>query len=113
MKKLFIILVFATCHFVLSLVALFATVGASMSRFDTGDSQSASETVIALVAAVLHFPIILMIQPFSVSFSSWAEYLLFVLNSLLWGTGIYYMVVYIKRRLGKRVDRVEIPASQT
>jgi predicted neutral ceramidase superfamily lipid hydrolase len=104
MKKLFIILVLAAGHFILSLVALFMTLGASMSRFDTGGSPSASETVIAVVAAVLHFPLVLLVQALSpIRFSSsWAEYIPFVLNSLLWGASIYYFVAYIKRKLGKR-----------
>ena len=105
MKKLFIILILAACHLVLSLVALFATFGATMSRFDTGDSPSAFETVIEGVADVLHFPLVLLVSLSPVRFSSaWAEYMPFVLNSLLWGAVIYYLVAYIKRRLGKRVD---------
>ena len=103
MKKLFIILILAACHFVLSLVALFVTFGISMSRFDTGDPPSASETVIEWVADVLHFPLVPLAEASPVRFSStWAEYMPFILNSLLWGAVIYYMVAYIKRRLGKR-----------
>jgi hypothetical protein len=114
MKKLFIILILAACHFSLSLIVLFATLGASMSRFDTGGSPSISETFIAAVAAVLHFPLVLLVEALSpIRFSSsWAEYVPFILNSLLWGAGIYYFVAYLRRKLGKRLDRVEVPANQ-
>jgi hypothetical protein len=114
-KKLLIILVLAACHFAASLAALFSTLSASMSRFDTGGSATASEIVIALAAVVLHFPFVLLTEALSpIRFSSsLAEYTPFVLNSLLWGTGIYYFGVWIKNKWKRQESGVGIPASET
>jgi hypothetical protein len=76
-----------------------------MNRFDTVASPSAFEAVIEMFATVLHFPLVSLIQVSAVRFSaSWAGYIPFILNSLLWGAVIYYFVTYIKRKLRKRVD---------
>ncbi len=112
-RKIIIILVLAACHFAASLAALFITLGASMSRFDTVCSATASEIVVASAMAVLYFPLVSMtvaLPPMRFS-SSLAEYTPFVLNSLLWGTGIYYFGMWLKKKCEKRQINIEISAN--
>lgn len=115
MRKLLIILILSACHFAASLAALFLTLGASMSRFDTGDSATTSEIVVEWMAAVLRFPLVLLTEALVPirSSSSLAEYMPFVLNSLLWGAGIYYFGVWVKDRWKRRATDVRTPTSQT
>jgi len=104
MKRLIIILSLAACNFVASIIALFMLFSSSMSRFDTGGSPSSSDVIFALITAVLHFPLVLLTEALSpIHFSSSpAEYSPFILNSLLWGAGIYYFGVWIRSRIIER-----------
>ena len=113
MKKLIIILSLAACHFVASIVALFMLLSSSMSRFDTGGSPSSTDLIFGLITAALHFPLVLLTEALSpIHFStSLAEYAPFILNSLLWGVGIYYFGVWIKKKWKRQRGSVEIPAS--
>ena len=113
-KKLVIILMLATCHFIASIAALFVNLGASLSRLDTGRSANLSEIVAASAMTVLYFPILLVmneLRPMHYSSSSIAGDIPFILNSLLWGTGIYYFGVWVKKKYEKRRVNVEIPAN--
>lgn len=109
--KLFIILALAACHFAASLTALFIAFGASMSRFDTGGGAvTRSEMISASAATVLHFPLVLLtkaLPPTSIS-SFPAGYTLFILNSMLWGIGTYYIAVWLKRKYEKQRINVQI-----
>jgi hypothetical protein len=110
MKKLIMILGLAACHFVVSMGAFFLSFAGSMSQFETGPPQSISKAALEMVSAVLLFPVFpLVVSIIPKAVPSSFQYVPFLLNSLLWGTVLYFLALWFKRR--RKENRRELPAS--
>jgi hypothetical protein len=110
MKKLIMITGLAACHFVVSMAAFFLSFAGGMSRFETGMPPSTSKAALEMVSSVLLFPVF----PFVVSIIPKAvpssfQYVPFLLNSLLWGTCLYFLPLWFIRR--RKENRGELPAA--
>jgi hypothetical protein len=98
----------ALLHFVLSIILLGISLGSAMTRFDNGLTPSLTEQIVDLGAEILNFPLVTLAS--STLFSNFASkffggfmgWLIFILNSLLWGTGIYMLGIFLDQKLKQK-----------
>lgn len=94
------IIAIAVVHFALSLAFLMLSFSDSMARFDTGEPRSMLGSVIYYTSELLAFPIVKIVQHTRLQFhSTFSQYIPFVVNSLVWG----WIVVFVMRRLRRAV----------
>jgi len=90
----------ALLHLVLSITLTLSSIGASFSRID-GIAPTQSDRIVNLGVDILHFPLITLALYLRLRIGA-IEWLLFVLNSLLWGTGIYILGKFIRKVLSQK-----------
>jgi ABC-type uncharacterized transport system permease subunit len=99
MIKPSVIFIVAGIHFLLCFVFFFISFGISMDRFDTGRSLTLIERGIQGASEVLFFPLgtlFLSLAPKNIPNA--AQYIPFILNSLLWGICVYVLLRIATRR---------------
>jgi hypothetical protein len=98
----------ALLHFVLNIIVFGIAFGNTMARFDNGLPPSLTEQIIDLGSEILNFPIVTLAS--STFFSNFADnffggfmgWFVFILNSLLWGTGIYFLGGFVSKKLRQK-----------
>ena len=99
----------ALLHFVLNIIVLGVSFGNVMARFDEGLPPSPTEQIIDLGSEILNFPLVTLASSTNI-FSNFADnffggfmgWFVFILNSLLWGTGIYLLGVFLDQKLKQK-----------
>ncbi len=90
------IIAIAAVHFVVSLAFLMLSFSDSMARLDTGEPRSMMGSVIYNKSELLAFAIVKIVEHTGLQFhSTITQYIPFVVNSLVWG----WFVVFILGRL--------------
>lgn len=95
----------ASLHFVLNIIVFGIAFGNTMARFDSGLPPSPTEQIIDLGSEILNFPLVTLAS--STNFASnflggFMGWLAFILNSLLWGTGIYMLGGFVSKKLRQK-----------
>jgi len=90
----------ALLHLVLSITLTLSSIGASFSRID-GIAPTQTDQIVSLGADILHFPLITLALYLRLSIGA-IEWLIFMLNSLLWGVGIYILGKFIRKVLSPK-----------
>jgi len=93
-------LAFATIHLLLVLLSLGLAAGSAMSRLDTGAPSSvtarAASAVSDLLLLPLGYPALGIVGSRGLP-GGWA-YAMIILNSVIWGVGLAWMVKVLRRR---------------
>jgi hypothetical protein len=89
----------ALLHFGLSITLTLRSIVASLGRID-GLAPTLRERILGFGADILNFPLITLALYLKLRIGA-IEWLIFILNSLLWGVGIYI--------LGKFMTKVSSP----
>jgi hypothetical protein len=99
----------ALLHFVLNIIVFGIAFGNTMARFDNGLPASQTEQIVDLGAEILNFPLVTLASFTNLFsnfgsnfFSGFMGWLVFILNSLLWGTGIYMLGLFISKKLKQK-----------
>jgi hypothetical protein len=90
----------ALLHFGLSITLTLSSIGASFSRID-GIAPTQTDRIVSLGADILNFPLINLAIYLKLRIGA-IEWLIFVLNSLLWGIGIYILGRFIRQVLSPK-----------
>jgi hypothetical protein len=86
-------------HMLLTVVVLFQSTGAALSRFDAGGAASGGDVVFSAVLTLLLLPVALPLFELDVSAGDGRmAYAVLVINSLAWGLGAYLAISIIRAR---------------
>jgi hypothetical protein len=107
---------FATIHLLLMLLCFGLAAGSAMSRLDTGAPRSVTARAASAVSDLLLLPLAypgLSIVGSRALPGGWA-YAMIILNSVIWGVGLAWMVKVLRRRSrpGLREKRGNTAATQ-
>ena len=93
------ILIFAVLHLIFTFGCVIFSIGAGMDRFDTLNEPTSIEKAIDYTTQVLMSPLYWLWTPWmSKNLHDSIEWLLFLLNSVLWGFLIEKIYIKIKLR---------------
>ncbi len=95
----------ALFHFLLSVILTLKSFTSGLTRFDNGNPPSQSEQIIDFGLQILNFPLVslalsnsLLSKFFSGFLGGFGGWLVFLLNSLLWGVGIYLFGLFLCKK---------------
>lgn len=108
-RKWIVITAIALIHFVSSVLLVFMSFGSTMSRFETGVPATQDEQLVGLGVNIMTFPLVSLALlpnfPFRIA-NGILGWLIYVVNSFLWGMGIYSLgQIFIKIFTKKNRDR--------
>lgn len=102
MRKPILFGVASLIHWGLSYALLFASLGSSLSRFESGTAPTLGSRVIEMLNAVLLYPVFIPVIDLLRSGTPAAEHALLLVNSLVWGGAIVGLVHLVGRDRGVR-----------
>ena len=96
MKQVILVIVISIFHFVIGIWLSIKSFGHAFSVFDTGRDLTLLEKINYIIVEILFFPIVLIFEKSSYEGQNiFAQYLPFILNSILWGVLITYGCYFI------------------
>jgi hypothetical protein len=115
MRKPFYILGLAAIHFIGSRVILFMLLAIGMGRFDAGTPMTSAERFLGAANTALQFPLVTLAFALPRPLPSWfhgpVEYVPFILNSLLWASGVYFLAAALRRAARNRSREMPLTAA--
>ena len=103
LRSIFTILVLTVLHFFTCIFLLITVFGNSMGRLDKGGEPAFHERMLDIILSALLFPVEFILERLpSSAFPGLWGYIPFFLNSLLWGLGLYHLLVYMYIGIIKR-----------
>lgn len=93
-RRWLLIIAFAVLHYIALTGLTFAAMSAMYDWFDTGRVLTRSEQAVSRLADVLAFPAFPISMRIGMGRLGPIHALLQVLNSLLWGTGLYLLIAW-------------------
>jgi len=99
MKSVILVVIISVLHFFISIWLSIKSFGHAFSFFDTGRELTIIEKINYWAVEILFFPIITIIENTSYEdMSGLAQYIPFILNSMLWGILIVFGFKLIFKR---------------
>jgi hypothetical protein len=86
------ILAFGFAHYILYLFMFVSYFGMSMGRFDNGEPATIVERVLGVLTSIMRLPLVSIISMIIRPSGIILEHLPFLLNSLLWGVAINWLL---------------------